>query len=53
MCKRAASAGKSYCPLLQPVFDQFVEGVDTADLKAAEQLLAGLSWFNSPLPTVR
>ena len=26
--------------LLQPVFEQFVEGADTADLKAAERLLA-------------
>jgi predicted ATPase/DNA-binding winged helix-turn-helix (wHTH) protein len=29
--------------LLQPVFEQFVEGSDTADLKAAERLLASLS----------
>ena len=29
--------------LLQPVFEQFVEGSDTADLKAAERLLATLS----------
>ncbi len=28
--------------LLQPVFEQFVEGFDTADLKAAERLLATL-----------
>jgi predicted ATPase/DNA-binding winged helix-turn-helix (wHTH) protein len=28
--------------LLQPVFEQFVEGADTADLKAAERLLATL-----------
>jgi predicted ATPase len=28
--------------LLQPVFEQFVEGSDTADLKAAEPLLANL-----------
>jgi ATP/maltotriose-dependent transcriptional regulator MalT len=28
--------------LLQPVFEQFVEGTDTADLKAAERLLATL-----------
>ena len=28
--------------LLQPVFEQFVEGLDTADLKAAERLLATL-----------
>jgi predicted ATPase len=28
--------------LLQPVFAQFVEGADTADLKAAERLLATL-----------
>ena len=28
--------------LLQPVFEQFVEGSDTADLKAAERLLATL-----------
>jgi predicted ATPase len=26
--------------LLQPVFEQFVEGSNTADLKAAERLLA-------------
>jgi hypothetical protein len=26
--------------LLQPVFEQFVEGSDTSDLKAAERLLA-------------
>ena len=29
-------------PLLQPVFEQFAEGADTADLKAAERLLAKL-----------
>jgi predicted ATPase/DNA-binding winged helix-turn-helix (wHTH) protein len=29
-------------PLLQPVFEKFVEGADTADLKAAERLLARL-----------
>lgn len=28
--------------LLQPVFERFVEGLDTADLKAAERLLATL-----------
>jgi predicted ATPase len=28
--------------LLQPVFEQFVEGSNTADLKAAERLLATL-----------
>ena len=28
--------------LLQPVFEQFVEGLDTADLKAADRLLATL-----------
>jgi predicted ATPase len=28
--------------LLQPVFEQFVEGFDTADLKAAERLLETL-----------
>jgi Tfp pilus assembly protein FimV len=28
---------------LQPVFEQFQEGFDTADLKAAERLLATLS----------
>ena len=28
--------------LLRPVFEQFVEGSDTADLKAAERLLATL-----------
>ena len=30
--------------LLQPVFEQFVEGSDTADLKAAERLLATLGY---------
>lgn len=29
--------------LLQPVFDQFTEGRDTVDLKAAERLLASLA----------
>jgi hypothetical protein len=29
--------------LLQPIFEQFVEGSDTADLKAAEHLLAALA----------
>jgi predicted ATPase/DNA-binding winged helix-turn-helix (wHTH) protein len=29
--------------VLQPVFEQFVEGLDTADLKVAERLLATLS----------
>jgi hypothetical protein len=28
--------------LLQPVFEQFAEGLDTADLKAAQRLLATL-----------
>jgi predicted ATPase len=28
--------------ILQPIFEQFVEGFDTADLKAAEHLLAML-----------
>ena len=28
--------------VLRPVFTQFVEGLDTADLKAAEHLLATL-----------
>jgi predicted ATPase len=28
--------------LLQPIFEQFVEGLDTADLKAAEELLGTL-----------
>ena len=28
--------------LLEPIFEQFVEGSDTADLKAAERLLATL-----------
>ncbi|MER9971863.1 winged helix-turn-helix domain-containing protein [Mesorhizobium sp. M0060] len=32
----------SACALLQPVFEQFVEGLSTADLKAAERLLATL-----------
>jgi predicted ATPase len=34
---------KSGKALLQPVFDQFVEGLETADLKAAERVLATLS----------
>jgi predicted ATPase len=40
-----ASQGRSQSgrALLQPVFDQFTEGFDTADLKAAERLLATLS----------
>jgi predicted ATPase len=29
--------------LLQPVFEQFTEGFDTADLKAAERTLASLA----------
>ena len=29
--------------LLQPVFEQFVEGLDTLDLKNAERLLKSLS----------
>ena len=29
--------------LLQPVFEQFTEGFDTADLQAAERLLEALS----------
>jgi predicted ATPase len=28
--------------LLQPVYEQFVEGLDTADLKSAQRLLANL-----------
>jgi hypothetical protein len=28
--------------VLEPIFDQFVEGLDTADLKAAKRLLATL-----------
>ena len=28
--------------ILQPIFEQFAEGLDTADLKAAEHLLATL-----------
>jgi predicted ATPase len=40
-----AAQGKSESArtLLQPVFEQFAEGFDTADLKAAEHLLATLS----------
>jgi tetratricopeptide (TPR) repeat protein len=34
--------GKDALALLQPVFDQFTEGGDTADVKAAERLLASL-----------
>ena len=39
-----ASQGRSESGrlLLQPVFEQFAEGMDTADLKAAERLLASL-----------
>jgi hypothetical protein len=29
--------------VLQPIFESFVEGSDTADLKAAERLLATLA----------
>jgi predicted ATPase len=29
--------------LLQPVFERFIEGAETADLKAAERLLASLN----------
>jgi hypothetical protein len=28
------------CRLFQPIFEQFVEGLETADLKAAKRLLA-------------
>jgi len=44
MAALLASDGKtdSARGLLQPVFEQFVEGSDTADLKAAERLLATL-----------
>jgi len=34
---------KSGKALLQPVFDQFVEGLETANLKAAERVLITLS----------
>jgi len=34
-------AGEAHS-LLQPIFEEFVEGLDTADLKAAERLLATL-----------
>jgi predicted ATPase len=39
-----ASQGKSDQgrALLEPVFQQFTEGFDTADLKAAERMLATL-----------
>jgi predicted ATPase/DNA-binding winged helix-turn-helix (wHTH) protein len=36
--------------LLLPVFEQFVEGFDTVDLKAAEHLLETLSYDLWPLP---
>jgi hypothetical protein len=39
----AQGKSESARTLLQPVFEQFVEGFDTADLKAAEHLLANLS----------
>lgn len=38
----AEGRSESALALLQPVFEQFVEGSDTADLKAAERLLATL-----------
>jgi predicted ATPase len=40
---RARGHSKSAHELLQPVFEQFVEGAETADLKAAERLLTTLS----------
>jgi predicted ATPase len=39
----AQGRSESARELLRPVFEQFVEGFDTADLKAAERLLATLS----------
>ena len=41
--KLADGKSESARGLLQPVYDQFVEGLDTADLRAAEHLLASLS----------
>jgi predicted ATPase len=41
--KLADGNSESARGLLQPVYDQFVEGLDTADLRAAEHLLASLS----------
>jgi predicted ATPase len=38
----ARGQGGSARALLQPLRDQFVEGLDTVDLKAAERLLATL-----------
>jgi predicted ATPase/DNA-binding winged helix-turn-helix (wHTH) protein len=40
-----AAQGKAECAraLLRPVFEQFAEGFDTADLRAAERLLATLN----------
>jgi predicted ATPase/DNA-binding winged helix-turn-helix (wHTH) protein len=38
----AQGKSKSALGLLQPVFEQFVEGFDTADLRAAQHLLAEL-----------
>jgi predicted ATPase/DNA-binding winged helix-turn-helix (wHTH) protein len=40
MCSQGRTEGAR--PLLQPVFEKFAEGADTADLKAAERLLARL-----------
>jgi predicted ATPase len=39
----AQGRGQDARALLQPVFEQFTEGSDTADLKAAERLLATLA----------
>jgi predicted ATPase len=39
----AQRRGQDARALLQPVFEQFTEGLDTADLKAAERLLATLA----------
>ena len=42
-CGPARDAPDDARALLRPVFEQFTEGADTADLKAAERLLATLS----------
>jgi len=38
----ARGQGERGHAVLRPIFEEFVEGLDTADLKAAERLLATL-----------
>ena len=44
----AQGRGDSARAFLQPIFERFAEGLDTADLKAAERLLATLGFANPP-----